>query len=186
VKLLYFSAEKLNTHEVLCTWQTQTEINCDHFDVEVSRGKSPLSFESIGSVNGAGTSSGPRSYSFIDLNPVKGINYYRLRQVDFDGYSSYTKIIALNFLSAQSFQLHSVFPNPFEKDPLLQWESGHAGDLDISVFNSIGEKIYGYSGAMNGGSHLFTLPLEENLPSGIYFVQLTFDGESQSIKLLKE
>ncbi len=91
VTLLSFTGT-LQNREVLLNWQTTAEYNNHYFDVERSNNGSS-NFIAIGSVNGSGTTSLPHSYSLVDQHPNIGINYYRLKQVDFDNNASYSNIV---------------------------------------------------------------------------------------------
>ncbi|MCX6183199.1 MAG: T9SS type A sorting domain-containing protein [Bacteroidetes bacterium] len=92
VKLLYFNGEKEKEGNLL-TWSTVTEINNDHF--EILRSYDGTYFESIYSVEGKGNYSGISNYSFYDDSYNKGVVYYRLKQIDIDGSTSYSNIISL-------------------------------------------------------------------------------------------
>lgn len=92
------------------TWKTASEINSETFIVE--RSSDGVSFEEIGRVDAAGNSSVERAYQFIDNQPLEGNNYYRLKQVDFDGAFEYHKIIVINTVTQASLTRVNVFPNP--------------------------------------------------------------------------
>lgn len=76
-------------------WTTQTETNNDYFIVE--RSIDGEIFEEISKIKGAGNSNQTINYLITDYEPKKGVNYYRLKQVDFDGTYSYSEIKALTF-----------------------------------------------------------------------------------------
>lgn len=74
---------RLENNNSIINWQTSSETNNSHFNIEWSRdGKE---FSEIGRVEGHGTTRDVQNYSFIHENPAPGNNYYRLTQVDFDG-----------------------------------------------------------------------------------------------------
>lgn len=107
IVLLEFTA-RLKHERVLVSWQTASEQNNDYMAVE--RSADGRLFQEIGRVRGAGNSDQPLGYSLWDETPLKGFNYYRLRQVDFDGKTSYSGVESV-WLAAQSGQL-SLAPNP--------------------------------------------------------------------------
>ena len=88
VKLVYFNvtAEGKKAH---LSWQTATEQNSDRFDIE--RSMDGLHFEKIGSVKAAGNSTAHINYNYFDPGPKKGINYYRLKEVDIDNSLQYSE-----------------------------------------------------------------------------------------------
>ncbi len=88
-------------------WTVFSESNNTGFHIE--RSGDGLLFENIGFVSGAGTSNSVKTYSFTDYSPLSGNAYYRLRQVDADGQSSYSEIRVLHFSAGLSITL---YPNP--------------------------------------------------------------------------
>lgn len=90
-------------------WTTASEENNSHF--EVQRSSDGQVYDQIATVQGRGNSSVTQKYTFLDVSPKQGINYYRLKQVDFDGQSSYSKIIAVQSRSSKEMRV-TVAPNP--------------------------------------------------------------------------
>lgn len=107
VELVDFTATAQPNKTVQCLWSTASETNNSHFDIQ--RSKDGHSFETVGTVQGAGHSNRMNYYEFIDEHPYMGTSYYRLKQVDFDGNE--------NFSSIEQVRIHSVndltvYPNP--------------------------------------------------------------------------
>lgn len=108
VKLRYFNG-RMTTVGTVLGWETSYEADSDHFLVE--RSKDAVSFEAIGSVISkatGGNSVNTLVYTFTDADPLVGINYYRLTQIDKDGSRTTSNIIAL---SQQDTKL-VIYPNP--------------------------------------------------------------------------
>ncbi|WP_158607163.1 T9SS type A sorting domain-containing protein [Pontibacter oryzae] len=104
-------------------WSTASEDNNSHFEIE--RSPDGKAFEQIGLVQGHGNSSVMLYYTHQDKRPKPGTNYYRLRQVDFDGQFEYSKIIAVNASESMAQELQVILaPNPCQN-----------GDCDISLLN---------------------------------------------------
>ena len=138
VGLLSFSGKNnINTHELI--WQTASENNNHHFDVESS--STGITFEKIGTVVGAGSSSTIKSYQFIDVNPNFGINHYRLKQTDVDGGFKYSKIITIKKIAGNSV---SIYPNPASNILNLQTISKYIGSAAqvISIEGKLLKTIY--------------------------------------------
>lgn len=91
----------------LLQWATATEINNDYFDVE--HASNATDFTPIGQVKGKGNSLEVVHYTFLHTQPSNGTNYYRLKQVDFDGTVHYSSIVVVQNETAQ---LYNAFPNP--------------------------------------------------------------------------
>ena len=94
IELLYFNANQLNCNENLLIWSTATEINSDYFDVE--RSFDAIHFEFIGRIKAAGNSTSIVNYDFKDSKPYQGLNYYRLKQVDYNGDNEVFTIVSVD------------------------------------------------------------------------------------------
>ena len=92
IELTAFSAEKVEK-SVHLHWQTASETNNRGF--EVQRSDDGARWQEIGFVNGNGTTTETQHYILIDKEPLGGTNYYRLRQIDFDGTASLSNIVAV-------------------------------------------------------------------------------------------
>jgi hypothetical protein len=93
VELIKFNVE-YQAPAIVVTWLTGSEINCSYFEVQRSNDGV---FYTIGRVNGFGNSSSVQSYTFTDLSPFIGRNYYRLKQVDYDGQTTFSKIVGVDY-----------------------------------------------------------------------------------------
>ncbi|MEZ4931617.1 MAG: hypothetical protein R2788_05745 [Saprospiraceae bacterium] len=109
VELKYWKAE-LRMNEVYLHWQTASETQNAYFQIEHST--DGITFEKIDEINGVGNSTETINYEYIHKNPAFGLNYYRLKQTDFDGTFSYSKIISVYIASNDGRQPISIAPNP--------------------------------------------------------------------------
>ncbi|MFT3750601.1 MAG: InlB B-repeat-containing protein [Agriterribacter sp.] len=106
VTWLSFKVQKQNENTLL-TWATTTESNNRDFVVEHSINSKD--WETIAIISAAGNSISEKKYEYLHTNPAEGINYYRIRQRDNDGKSSFSSVQALQFESANAL---SIYPNP--------------------------------------------------------------------------
>ncbi len=110
-------------------WATASELNNAYFDIE--RRISSNAFAAIGRVAGSGTTQRPTSYSWLDVDVPSGASIdYRLRQVDFDGRSSYSPIVRLQSTGETSLLL---YPNPSRADDLQLVATGPDSDPNAIV-----------------------------------------------------
>jgi hypothetical protein len=102
-----FTAVLGSDHTILLEWNTQMEINFSHFQVQ--RSADGLNWEDVGTVQAKGNSAVQLDYSFRDLQPLAGVNYYRLALVNLDNSYTYTevKVMQVSAIAKMSF-----FPNP--------------------------------------------------------------------------
>lgn len=113
VELLSFTAVPVN-NEVDLNWATASELNNDFF--EVQRSVDGIEFQRIATIDGAGTIQTLSEYQHIDKTPLANKSYYRLKQTDFDGRSSYSRIVAVNMAEVAL----SVHPNPVNRGTLVK------------------------------------------------------------------
>ena len=107
VELSFFNARNVNGGNML-EWETLSEINNSHF--EVQRSIDGKTFETISLVSGAGTTADAQQYNFKDSNP-SSVTYYRLKQVDHDGNYEYSNVVMVISRSLRTQELQ-VYPNP--------------------------------------------------------------------------
>jgi hypothetical protein len=158
IRLLSFDAMQ-NGEGVDLAWQTATEINNDYFIVEKS--KNGIDFIAIDSIKGAGTSHELLSYQTTDRLPYNEISYYRLKQVDYDGTVSYSKIEAVNSNGNNNI---TVYPNPGTG---IFHILGLNAKTEISVQNPLGQVVL--------IKKVFSDSSEIDLscqPSGVYYIKV--------------
>ena len=166
VELLNFTATPLSKTTHL-NWQTASERNASHFDVEhSSNGKT---FDKIDKVKANVNSATLKDYNFIDDNPNNGINYYRLRQIDFDGAATLSNIVSVTFNIHQKLQ---VFPNPAKDKLSIISET----ESDYVIFNTMGQEIR--SGTLSNNRTDVDIA---TLPSGMYLVKT----KEETVKFFK-
>ncbi len=167
--LLSFDAFK-NKNKVDLKWTTTNEINTSHFDIE--RSSDGVSFIKIGKVNSV-NATGINNYAYEDVQPFKGLNFYRLKQVDIDGnfkYSNINKVLFENFGDAVN-----IYPNPAKDYIQFDYASKQKTVL-INLFDMQGRLIKTTTLA-----NLLPLKLNiENLAKGKYIIQLS-DGEKIAV-----
>lgn len=156
---------------VKLNWITANELNNDYFTVEKSLDGRTFVF--IEKVEGAGTSSRILNYSTIDYSPWSGASYYRLKQTDFDGNATYSKIISVDLgqTGALSFNL---YPNPSPGGELtLKFKNATIGTLQAKIVDLVGKEVFvqGVTVA-NNGDFTTTISVPGKLPSGAYFVKI--------------
>lgn len=169
IELLYFTATP-KEEDVLIEWETVVEVNNDYMAVEHSI--DGRNFTEIGKVAGAGSTLEPQYYNFLHTNPVPGINYYRLRQVDFDGKETYHKIVAVQFKTEEQVVL--LYPTASREQVNLQVSAPIETVQEIRVMDVTGRVIFAKELEI-GQSH-WELPIG-NFHPGHYFLQMELNGE---------
>ncbi|MFC5283900.1 T9SS type A sorting domain-containing protein [Pedobacter alpinus] len=177
-----FDAKGLG-NKVELKWSTLSETKNSHF--EIQRSSDGKNFVVLGKLKGAGTSKDLQNYQFTDYLPFKGINYYRLKQVDFDGNASYSSPKALNIISGKNPTLFTVYPNPVEDQLNIIWNSTTTFNLNFKIMGTDGRVWLTSSGSLETISTEINQKLY-SLNAGIYILEITADGKTQQQKLIKQ
>lgn len=177
VELVSFEG-KLNGQKVDLNWKTASEKNNDHFQIQ--RSADGLQFESIGTIQGNGNSVTPINYQFTDNQPYSGVSYYRLLQVDYDGQTEFSNIIAIQNSTFENHKI-TLFPNPANDIISIQ------SDKQIqsyTIMNTAGSVIKANDTKTSPTS--FSIPLDE-LQSGMYLMNIRYSDQGQeTLKFLKK
>jgi hypothetical protein len=157
-------------------------INNDYFTIERSRdGKN---FQEAGIVDGAGNSSAPIDYRFTDLYPLPGISYYRLKQTDFNGAFSYSKIVKVNIIKSAE-NTFSVYPNPAHINFTAQFSSEEILNAQVSIYDMSGKKILSQNFIASEGTNSQNIDIAK-IDAGIYIVEFTSGLIKNTLKLIKK
>lgn len=175
IELLSFSGyHEENKNQLI--WTTASEINNHFFTLERSTDGS--NFSEIGIIPGAGYSTSVREYDFEDCTAEGNYNYYRLKQTDYDGRSSYSNIILIR---SRAGDVPKVFPNP-AKDLVKIDLTNHSEAALVQLVNMNGVSIY--SAALKPGA--FNEISTQHLPEGVYLLILKSDLSISTQKLVIE
>jgi len=173
VEWVRFEAEAQADRSVALHWETGAEYNQHFFDIQ--RSTDGISFEHIGQKNATGSGS---TYTFTDAQPLAGINYYRLRQVDFDEKSSFSKTVSAHIsspiglrvypsaiVSGGHFQVSAEEPEAFQfalysADGRCVWQTPCRADMTLPPL-SAGVYVYRASDASTRQIHTGKLVVRE-------------------------
>lgn len=168
VTLISFDV-KAHLDRVSLTWKTATELNNDHFNIH--RSTNGVDFEIIDWVAGNGTTDEGKSYRWNDYPSQKGIYYYQLEQVDYDGKNEFFPIKKVNYnLSARRL---NVYPVPVKSGQAFFIDFPSAGDqiLNVSLIDVTGGAHYDLSFTPESSRIRFD-PSDLGLSTGIYILRV--------------
>ena len=168
---------------IVLKWTTATELNNRGFEIErsltptPSRREGAIEWVKVGFVQGIGTSTHKKDYSYVDAVTEYGKYAYRLKQIDFDGTFSYSEEVYVEAgLKPESFTLEQNYPNPFNPTTFIKFNLPQASKINLSVYNSLGElvNVIAY-GEYEAG--VYERVFDANsLASGIYIYVLKTDN----------
>ncbi len=169
VELVSFEGT-LDDDVVNLSWITATENNNTGFEIEHKVGYGD--FQSVGFVEGAGTTQEEQNYAFQVTDVDLGNQVFRLKQIDFDGTFVYSSEIEITRELADGYLLKNAYPNPF--NPQTTFSLLIAGDqqVDIGVYNLMGQRVQTiYEGILAGQKwHQMTFQ-SGSLSSGSYLIR---------------
>jgi Secretion system C-terminal sorting domain len=165
ITLTSFNAIKVGS-AVLLIWETASEQENDFFTVE--RSFDGIQFLPIAYVQGAGNSTTVTNYSFQDDAPASGINFYRLKQTDFDKETSYSQIEVVDFKLSNSVEI-KVYPNPTNDNLHVTGVETRRGAFAIQIINSTGSLIKAVNSADNSDNLDISIDVS-GLAPGVYFL----------------
>ena len=168
-------------------WETATELNNDYF--EVQRSANGMEWEDKGSLKGAGTSVSPNTYSFYDYTPEKGINYYRIKQVDFDETTDYSEVRTIKIGAVEEpavLAINGPSPNPFDDFIRIEYTSPIDADAIVELIDLNGNVVYHQMEILHKGSSDFTITGLDGLSAGQYHVRVRANGMKATEMVLKQ
>ncbi len=158
--------------KVLLEWSTSTETNNKGFDVERFDEALKTEWETIGFVNGNGTTAEEHSYLFADQNVSPGKYKYRLKQIDFNGSSKYSKEIEVNTNVPLKFSLEQNYPNPFNPETNISFTLPEETNVTLKLYDITGREIKVLVNEKKQPGN-YTIKLKGgDLSSGVYFYRL--------------
>lgn len=164
------------------SWQTDQGVNFSHFIVEHST--NGVHFNSLGQVAASTSTALTLQYSFVDIAPASGINYYRLKMVDVDGGYRYSGIITIR-TDVKGVTI-TASPNPFQAHVMITIESATDATVHLRAYNSDGKLVWRKTGSVTAGTNVQYFNDLQALPRGIYIIKVNQQNFETSIKLVKQ
>ena len=147
-------------------WETAQEINNDYF--EVLRSMDGERWVSLGTVSGAGNSDEAKAYEFRDAFPIAGVNHYQIKQVDYNGATSLSQVVSVEFGAKYADDGPFFHPNPCRGTLTIA-----PGYKAVSLYSMNGRQVF-YKTISGGGETLtFT-----KIPKGLYLI-MAWSGEGR-------
>ncbi len=162
-------------------WITTTENNNYGFNVE--RSSDRREWKEIGFKGGYGTVTTPHSYSFTDSSHQSGTAYYRLKQIDLDGSSTYSNEIKIDFAPVV-FSLSQNYPNPFNPVTIVNYSIPESQRVRLEVYNILGQNVTTLVNDVKSPGN-YSLKFDgSRYSSGVYIYRLTAGENTISKKML--
>ena len=169
IELSLFEATGGDDGIIVVSWSTASELNNQGF--EVQRSTDGKTWNSLTFIAGNGTTSLQQDYLFEDRRPIPGINYYRLKQIDFDGAINYTDVRSVEVNSEDLSNSFQVYPNPAINGQFTVYTPfSFNTKTELQLYTLSGQLIA--SGKIVDFETNFSFP---NLSNGLYLVKVVAD-----------
>ena len=186
VELTSFTAN-VSDGKVILNWQTATELNNKGFEVQRfkdSKIEGLKNWESIGFVNGKGTTSEITDYIFSDIPNASGTYTYRLKQIDYDGSYEFSNEVQAHFIIADDFTLSQNYPNPFNPVTTIEYQIPQSSFVTIKVYDALGKEVVTLVNEEKpAGIHEVNFE-PKDLTSGLYLYKIKAGSFEQTKKMI--
>lgn len=150
-------------------WSTAQELNNSYFDVERSADGN-THWSTVAKVNGAGNSQVVKNYNVFDASPLSGVNYYRIKQVDFDGNNKYSKTVNVKLgISANSI---SILSNPFRNTLTVNFNSSSTQMVSARLIDVTGKQVATEKWSLTPGAVRKDFSNVNGLQPGMYILSI--------------
>jgi len=178
VELVHFNVKPTDADKVVLEWLTASELNNEGFQVERSR--DGRDWEMLDFVKGKGTTELTNNYTYTDKVPVRGYNYYRLKQVDYDGVFEYSEIRTV-LMEVKNKLPFRIYPNPVNDIVKVVFDELQEGTTQVRLFNSRGQIIK--EKIIDGGDNQMDL---SDYPAGMYILKVTNGEQGWQKRIFKQ
>jgi len=187
VEMNLFTAT-VSGNSVSLAWETATETNNARFEVDrlrpAQRNYAASGWETIGTVEGNGTTTRKRFYSFEDKNLRDGEYQYRLKQFDYDGTFSYSAIVSVTVGQPVKFRLFQNYPNPANPSTIIEYSIPGSGLVTLNIYDALGRKVQTLINEFQTKG-IYKIDFNaSDLPSGVYYYRIIFNGISETKKMV--
>jgi len=176
VELVRFSAKAVGGNIDL-SWTTASEQNNDYFAIEYST--DGRNFTEIDRVKGAGTTNVEQQYTYTHKTPTKGINYYQLKQVDFDGTNATSNVEVVELSTVADIR---IFPTKALNFITVDLAEATKADTQIDIFDIMGRLALSNNFAAETNQIQINI---SNLEKGYYFIRMELDGQMITKRFIK-
>lgn len=176
VELINFQGQ-LENKVIELSWSTASELN--NLGFEIQKSTDGRNWNIIDFIKGQGTITEINEYQYQDFNPFSGTNYYRLKQIDFDGAFEYSKVISVEY--GNSERSFNIFPNPSNGMINLQIDNLSNQRMNVKIFDNFGREVWASKLIESEADWRKEIEINGN---GIYFVFAQIEDEIHYEKVI--
>jgi len=162
---------RVSEKAIQLNWVSENELNVNNY--ELQRSADGANFETIALIFAQNESH--NVYKYPDMHPYHGVNYYRLKMIDYDKKTSNSKTIS--FVLANDFGVSMIVaPNPAREIIRIRLVNLSSGEYSLHLVNAAGQLKTVRKINITQSEQLETIKREPGMPPGVYWLQLYKDG----------
>jgi pectate lyase len=177
----------VNGENVCLNWSTTTELNNIGFEIlrkKIEMDMQEIPWQTIGFIQGKGTTTNEQFYSFNDIKPLPGNYKYMLKQLDFDGSMKFSDEIEIILGPITVFKLEQNYPNPFNPSTMIRYQVPQNSYVSIIVYDVLGNKIKELVNQEKTTGYYSTSFESFGLSSGLYICTMKAGNFTTSNKMI--
>lgn len=179
IELLQFNAQAIKNKTAQLSWLTATETNNSHFEIE--RSIDTKNWQMLAKISGKGTSTTQQNYEYLDQRPIKGQNFYRLKQVDLNGDYEYSNIEIVDIEKETGI---ISWTNPVKDKLYISYEAIQNKDIVFDIYSSDGKLIEHQVFKVVAGQNNLIWDVH-HLANGLYWIKNKSE-ETAAFKVIKQ
>lgn len=180
--LISFRAQKTNDKDIQLIWQTATEQNVSHFEIQYSADS--RTWSTIDSKPAVGNSNTVQTYTYTHTQAISEDNLYRIRVVDRDNRVEYSRVVSIKKDFKATFTMQKPYPNPVTDKVSFRLIAPEQGQGEIGVYNTAGNLVTKMTVDVEKGLNEFSFNAS-SWPAGVYLVRFSNTSTVLSEKFLK-
>ena len=170
VQLKAFSSDyDYNANALHLAWETLVEENS--YFLILQRSEDMETFEDICMIKAAGNSASVNAYNCVDVKPMKGMSYYRIKQVNINKAEIFSDVMSINVVFPDSEEASYIIPNPNDGMFRLLMPSSQ-NEVQIQILDEMGQLVKMISVTNNEPNFYMSLDLRNTLAKGKYYVMI--------------
>jgi hypothetical protein len=173
----YTSVKAQQQNKVVAVeWKVENQLNIKQYEVE--RSADGRNFATVSLIPASVNKTD--AYKWLDQDPLKGSNFYRIRNIDLDGTAQYSQVVEVKI--GKSTSGFSIYPNPVQNSTIgLQANIPAGGNYQLRLINMAGQVIFTKEISLSAGSNMKAVKVDTQLAPGIYKLEITDPLNQSSI-----
>ena len=167
--------------KIAVSWTIENERNIKHYEVEKSA--DGITFTKVNTTTATGGNSNSIEYNWLDVNPLSGNNFYRVRSIGSDGKFSYSSTVMVNMGTLVSGI--RIYPNPVSELIGAEFKNMSGGIYKARLLNALGQTVLIKTINHATGTSMENIKPDYKLLSGVYQLEITApDKEITTVKVI--